>query len=56
MYADYNKYGRVSITYYCNNATLGKPQKKILLLMAGPLRGGGKGPAILELFFDFVAI
>ena len=36
---------------------LGKPQKKILLLMAGPLRGGGvKGQAIKEknwnLFFQ----
>ena len=28
---------------------LGKPQKKVLLLIAGPLRGGrGKGPAIKE--------
>ena len=27
---------------------LGKPQKKVLLLMAGPLRGGGKGWAIIE--------
>ena len=29
---------------------LGKPQKKVILLMAGPLRGGGgcKGPAIKE--------
>ena len=29
---------------------LGKPQKKVLFLMAGPLRGrgGGEGPAIKE--------
>ena len=38
---------------------LGKPEKKVLLLMAGPLRGGGgKGPAIKgkKLFLELLKI
>ena len=28
--------------------SLGKPRKKVIFLMAGSLRGGGKGPAITK--------
>ena len=52
----------VTVIYYSYIKDLGKPQKKVHPLVAGPLRGGVKaGPLrkkelFLRLFFYFVAI